>query len=123
MYHNGSKQTHMVTVYMDSRHLMVVTDITSGSPQKLTYDVNIIDSLKAPNLTGGYAGGGYYTNPGSAAEYVCLLTDPDFAKTSGTDGGRMYGAEYESNFFGKDDEDVPCAVCRKTFNFNPYGSW
>ncbi|CAG2227709.1 unnamed protein product [Mytilus edulis] len=61
----------------------------------------------------GYAGGGYYTDPGSATEYVCLPPDPDFEKTSGSDGGRMYGAEYESNFFGKDDEDVPCAVCRK----------
>ncbi|XP_063414844.1 short-chain collagen C4-like [Mytilus trossulus] len=61
----------------------------------------------------GYAGGGYYSNPGSAAEYVCLPPDPDFEKTSGDDGGRMYGAEYETDFFGKDDEDVPCAVCRK----------
>ncbi|CAG2227710.1 unnamed protein product [Mytilus edulis] len=46
---------------------------------------------------------------------VCLsASGSDFQKTSGYDGGHMYGAEYESTFFGKGDEDVPCAVCRKT---------
>ncbi|CAG2187045.1 unnamed protein product [Mytilus edulis] len=39
-----------------------------------------------------------YDQPGSAAEHVCLPPDPDFQKTSGYDGGRMYGAEYESIF-------------------------
>ncbi|XP_052077984.1 short-chain collagen C4-like [Mytilus californianus] len=62
----------------------------------------------------GYVGGGMYDQPGSAAEYVCLPPDPDFGRTSGYDNGRMYGAEYETNFFGTADEDVPCAVCRKT---------
>ncbi|XP_071128141.1 uncharacterized protein [Mytilus edulis] len=62
----------------------------------------------------GYAGGGMHDQPGSAAEHVCLPPDPDFQRTSGYDGGRMYGAEYEGSFFGTQDEDVPCAVCRKT---------
>ncbi|XP_076070485.1 short-chain collagen C4-like [Mytilus galloprovincialis] len=62
----------------------------------------------------GYAGGGMYDQSGSAADYVCLPPDPDFVKTSGYDGGHMYGAEYESNFFGTWNEDVPCAVCRKS---------
>ncbi|XP_063415708.1 uncharacterized protein LOC134697384 [Mytilus trossulus] len=62
----------------------------------------------------GYAGGGMYDQPGSAAEYVCLSPDPDFQRTSGYDGGHMYGAEYQGSFFGTQDEDVPCSVCRKT---------
>ncbi|VDH96285.1 Hypothetical predicted protein [Mytilus galloprovincialis] len=62
----------------------------------------------------GYAGGGHYNNPGSGAEYVCLPPDPDYVKTSGLDYGRMYGAEFDSNFFASNanDEDVPCALCR-----------
>lgn len=58
-----------------------------------------------------------YSHSGSAAEYICLPPDPDFQKTSGYNGGYngyMYGAEYESTFFGTPNEDVPCAVCRKT---------
>ncbi|CAC5406469.1 unnamed protein product [Mytilus coruscus] len=62
----------------------------------------------------GYAGGGHYNNPGSAAEYVCLPPDPNYVKTSGSDYGRMYGGEFDSNFFASnsDNEDVPCALCR-----------
>jgi hypothetical protein len=54
--------------------------------------------------------------PGSASDYVCLSPDPKFLKTSGSDYGRMYGAEYETNFWAanSDDEDVPCALCRTT---------
>lgn len=64
----------------------------------------------------GYAGGGHYGEKGSAAEYVCLPPDPDFGKKVGVDGGRMYGAEYYTNFFSSDSngEDVPCALCRVT---------
>lgn len=62
----------------------------------------------------GYAGGGHYDQSGSAAEYVCLPPDPDFVKASGTDNGRMYGAEFNTNLFASnaDHEDVPCALCR-----------
>ncbi|XP_076071599.1 uncharacterized protein LOC143042984, partial [Mytilus galloprovincialis] len=62
----------------------------------------------------GWAGGSYFNSPGGAAEYVCLPPDPDFVKTSGGDHGRMFGAEFDSNFFASDahDEDVPCALCR-----------
>jgi hypothetical protein len=51
---------------------------------------------------------------GSASDYVCLSPDPKFIKTSGPDYGRMYGAEYETNFWtaNSQDEDVPCALCR-----------
>lgn len=63
----------------------------------------------------GFAGGGYYGESGSAAEYVCLPPDPNYVKTSGgADNGHMYGAEFNSNFFASNanGEDVPCALCR-----------
>ncbi|XP_063416064.1 short-chain collagen C4-like [Mytilus trossulus] len=62
----------------------------------------------------GYAGGSFYDQYGAAAEYVCLPPDPDFVKTSGGEYGRMFGAEFDSNFFASNsnDEDVPCALCR-----------
>ncbi|XP_052075862.1 short-chain collagen C4-like [Mytilus californianus] len=63
----------------------------------------------------GYAGGGHYTDKGAAVEYVCLPPDPSYVKASGKDEGRMYGAEFYTNFFFASDgagEDVPCALCR-----------
>ncbi|CAC5406426.1 unnamed protein product [Mytilus coruscus] len=64
----------------------------------------------------GYAGGGKYSESGGASEYVCLPPDPNYSKTIVSDHGRMYGAEFNSNFFASnaDDEDVPCALCRTT---------
>ncbi|XP_052077962.1 uncharacterized protein LOC127715882 [Mytilus californianus] len=62
----------------------------------------------------GWAGGSFYDQPGAAAEYMCLPPDPDFVKTSGGDFGRMFGAEFDSDFLasGATSEDVPCALCR-----------
>ncbi|XP_063414615.1 uncharacterized protein LOC134696631 [Mytilus trossulus] len=62
----------------------------------------------------GFAGGGQYSDPGSPAEYVCLPPDPNYVKTSGSDYGRMFGGEFDSNFFASnsDNQDVPCALCR-----------
>ncbi|CAG2185614.1 unnamed protein product [Mytilus edulis] len=62
----------------------------------------------------GFAGGSHYTDKGAAAEYVCLPPDPNYVKTSGGDNGRMFGAEFDNNFFASnaDNEDVPCALCR-----------
>ena len=48
----------------------------------------------------GYAGGGRFDQTGSAAEPVCLPTDPNFGRTTGYDHGRMCGAEFESRFWG-----------------------
>ncbi|XP_076070769.1 uncharacterized protein LOC143042370 [Mytilus galloprovincialis] len=64
----------------------------------------------------GFAGGSHYTDTGAAAEYVCLPPDPNYVKTSGNDAGRMYGGEFNNNFFAPNaqDEDVPCALCRTT---------
>ncbi|CAG2212829.1 unnamed protein product [Mytilus edulis] len=62
----------------------------------------------------GYVGGGRYSDTGSAAEPVCLPSDPDFVQTSGGSSGHMYGAEFNSRVFASNsmDQDVPCAVCR-----------
>lgn len=62
----------------------------------------------------GYAGGGYAGDAGAASEKVCLPLDPNFNKTSGSDYGRMHGAEFQTNFFNSNSggQDVPCVVCR-----------
>jgi hypothetical protein len=62
----------------------------------------------------GFAAGGFHSEDGASAKPVCLPPDPDFGKTSGPDYGRIYGAEFDDNFFAPDSnaEDVPCAVCR-----------
>lgn len=61
----------------------------------------------------GHAGGGYYNHPGAPAEPVCLPTDPNFLKTSGSNAAQLYGMEYESNTLGSKavNNDVPCSVC------------
>ncbi|XP_071138734.1 uncharacterized protein [Mytilus edulis] len=62
----------------------------------------------------GYTGGGRYSDAGAPPEPVCLPLDPDFNKTNGGDYGRMYGAEFATNFFASNsmNQDIPCAVCR-----------
>lgn len=61
----------------------------------------------------GYAGGSKYDASGGAVDNLCMPPDPDYEKTQGIDYGRLYGAEYNSNFFASnaDFQDVPCAVC------------
>ncbi|CAG2188487.1 unnamed protein product [Mytilus edulis] len=65
----------------------------------------------------GYTGGGMYHHPGRPAEPVCLPTNPNFVKTSGTNVAFIYGAEYENNFFASNSvhQDVPCSVCHVQF--------
>ena len=53
------------------------------------------------------------------SEWFCCRTcmsanRSEFGKTAGYDHGRMYGAEFDSNFWASNSlkEDVPCAVCR-----------
>ncbi|CAG2237639.1 unnamed protein product [Mytilus edulis] len=62
----------------------------------------------------GYAGGGHYDERGSPAEPVCLLPDPDFARTSSGQHGHMWTWNslailtcfpLRSQF-----QDIPCAV-------------
>lgn len=71
--------------------------------------------LKKHGLIKGFTGGGYYDDPGAAADSVCLPPDPDFTKTASgqSNGGRMYGTEFETNYFAHNsfNEDVPCSVC------------
>lgn len=56
-----------------------------------------------------------HTLKGGAANPLCLTFDVLWGNRSSiSDYGRMYGAEYETNFWGSnyDDKDVPCAVCQ-----------
>ena len=64
----------------------------------------------------GYAGGGWYSQKGNGANFICLPKDPQYlSTTSPTYQSYLYGAEYQSNnkIFGKTTHDynVPCAVC------------
>ncbi|KAJ8314241.1 hypothetical protein KUTeg_008802, partial [Tegillarca granosa] len=49
-------------------------------------------------------------------EYICLPPDPEFwVQQNVNDFGYIYGAEYQTNYFGPaefENQDVPCAVCR-----------
>ncbi|VDI42642.1 Hypothetical predicted protein [Mytilus galloprovincialis] len=64
-----------------------------------------------------YTGGGMFHHPGRPAEPVCLPTNPNFVKTSGTNVAFIYGAEYANNFFASNSvhQDVPCSVCHVQF--------
>ena len=68
----------------------------------------------------GRAGGAHFQHPGSGSNPQCLPLDPNFlTPISGNQHWRgiMYGAEYEtvtdsnSHVHGRDNADVPCAVC------------
>lgn len=58
----------------------------------------------------GYAGGGIRSNSGGNEDLICLTSDAEFGKTSATDYGRVFVAEFDDQFFGQ-GEDVPCTVC------------
>lgn len=69
----------------------------------------------------GFAAGAAYNQQGGGTNYLCLPRDPLFNQYRyGVDTWRAYlfGSEYEENNFpplaGKDDGDVPCAVCLVT---------
>ena len=67
----------------------------------------------------GFVGGSYYQNDGGAAEPICLPRDPEWGiYRDGIDGMKafVFGAKYEThnynyNFRGMHEHDVPCAVC------------
>ena len=68
----------------------------------------------------GRAGGSFYGRRGGGSNPQCLPLDPNFLTSiSGNQHYRayMYGAEYEtvtdsnSHVHGRDQHDVPCAVC------------
>ena len=68
----------------------------------------------------GRAGGSFFNQAGGGSNPQCLPVDPKFLLSiSGNQRGRayMYGAEYQtetnsySHVHGRNDHDVPCAVC------------
>ena len=70
----------------------------------------------------GYVGGSRYSQRGGASNYVCLTSDPIYAKyQSGYQNyrARIFGAEYETFATGiypssLYNHDIPCAVCHVT---------
>ncbi|VDI47798.1 Hypothetical predicted protein [Mytilus galloprovincialis] len=105
---NSTVLQQSITIQQQS--LTIQQQQTSIHQQELTIK-QLQDTIKNSQ---SYVGGGIYSDSGAAAEYVCLPPDPNYVKTSGGDYGRMYGGEFDSNFFSSnsDNEDVPCALCR-----------
>ena len=71
----------------------------------------------------GRAGGSHWSHSGGGSNPQCLPLDPNFLKeiSGGQGRARMYGAEYQTrtdsnshHLHGRDDHDVPCAVCYVT---------
>ncbi|XP_019863094.1 PREDICTED: short-chain collagen C4-like [Amphimedon queenslandica] len=65
----------------------------------------------------GQVGGGFYTQRGNGAKYMCMPYDPAYLSTvPPVSASYIYGSEYESSnrIFAKKVHDfaVPCAVCR-----------
>ena len=68
----------------------------------------------------GQAGGNNHANKGGGSNYLCLPNDPDNGKPYSYPNDVLYGTEYEtggsakpSGFDNLQNEDVPCAVCRR----------
>ncbi|XP_063415211.1 uncharacterized protein LOC134697100 [Mytilus trossulus] len=120
----------------DIEHLMEKVDLDKTNLEKKIDQIKRANSniggghtyvrwgrTTCPSISGtklvysGYTGGGLYAHPGRPAEPVCLPTNPNFVKTSGTNSAFIYGAEYESNFFASNSvhQDVPCSVCHVQF--------
>ena len=73
-------------------------------------------------LYAGRAAGGYWSEQGGGANYICLPEQPQYSTyTAGTQTGRayLYGAEYQTGqgagfngpLISVHDHNVPCAVC------------
>ncbi|KAL3874772.1 hypothetical protein ACJMK2_037742 [Sinanodonta woodiana] len=63
----------------------------------------------------GFAGGSFFTHPGSAADFLCLTDEPVWGKHAGglTNPALIYGVEYEHTFSTVSmNDDMPCCVCK-----------
>ncbi|CAG2248917.1 unnamed protein product [Mytilus edulis] len=66
----------------------------------------------------GYAAGQEYdydsAHFGGPSNMLCLPKDPELSNRTGSASSRLYGTEFEGNYFapGSANEDVPCALCR-----------
>ncbi|XP_025080008.1 short-chain collagen C4-like [Pomacea canaliculata] len=61
----------------------------------------------------GVIGGGFYSNPGSAANTLCLTLQPVYDGHNPTSvSATLYGSEYETTPEEKQDQDGVCSVCR-----------
>ena len=77
-------------------------------------------SSSCPSVSGttlvysGSAGGSHYTHNGGGADHLCMPRDPQYTLPykSGVQGqGYVYGTEYEETALGRQNQNVPCAVC------------
>lgn len=62
----------------------------------------------------GVAGGSHYTHHGGAANYICLVKEPEYLSTQVASGtSAVYGSEYESPLQDPvlNNHNVPCAIC------------
>ncbi|VDH99287.1 Hypothetical predicted protein [Mytilus galloprovincialis] len=109
-----TSQNHQLILTNQQQDIIIQQQQTSIQQQEQT----IILLQSSFNSIKRYAAGGNYGETGSAAEYVCLPPDPNYVKTSGSDYGHMYGAEFYGNFFASNAhaQDVPCASCRTTLS-------
>ena len=80
----------------------------------------------------GSAGGSKWDHKGAAANYLCLPQQPEWLSRAPTYHAYLYGGEYDTSAFGTTDgDDIPCAVCRTTYNsvmmiparVNCHGGW
>ncbi len=66
----------------------------------------------------GITAGSSYEHKGNGANYLCLVTDPEYNLQYSASGPRyksyIYGTEYEFPIVGTHDHNVPCAVCHVT---------
>ena len=76
-----------------------------------------------PNITGteliysGRAGGIAHHHAGGGSNYLCMPMVPEYTLpfTPGVrDHSYVYGTEYESPINGRQDDNVPCAVCHSS---------
>ena len=77
-------------------------------------------SSSCPSVSGttlvyaGSAGGTFFNHDGGGADHLCMPRDPQYTlpHRSGVQGyAYVYGTEYEETALGRQNQDVPCAVC------------
>ncbi|VDH93123.1 Hypothetical predicted protein [Mytilus galloprovincialis] len=102
-----------------AQRLGILENLVHQQAETIKQQSDTISNLtsKLSVLQDCFVGGGHYDETGASPEFVCLPTDPKLRETTGGyDYGRMYGAEYGTDFWGQHpnpiNNELPCAVCR-----------
>ncbi|KAK3084570.1 hypothetical protein FSP39_015632 [Pinctada imbricata] len=87
---------------------------SKGGAQFIRWGKSVCPDNDTELVYDGFAAGGYYSNKGAGVNYLCLPRDPLWGiNYTGTIYSTIYGAEYDTSFFGTNNgDDLPCAVCR-----------